>query len=264
MVLNRSHFANFWRRYAGEHMSNWLTDSSESYNCLPKNKRRMLKLYIAILEKNWLFGVTMFVAIFSTFWTVLESIGTQGSLWLFISLIGTSFVVVFGLQILQMARWNIINWAINVSLPTILKYRPAVIIGVGRGGSHIAAMLCHKLSQDELLPDNEDLPEPYFISIDRNYFLEGRILKTKFLNLSYLDFDNIRSKGNVLLTTAEVRTGATLQAASELLNKNGIMHKTFTVTTSPDPIFKVHYFLVKTKSRSLIPWGIHRLKQQIN
>ena len=76
-------------------------------------------------------------------------------------------------------------------------------------------------------------------------------------------YRRIQEKGPVLLVTAEVHTGATLKAASTLLKKNALEHKTFTVLKSATPGIVVDYYVVETEARSLLPWPFSLARREL-
>lgn len=228
--------------------------------CISSNQERWLKLYAALLERSGftsLAAIGLILSLFQIMWTFFEASGAVGSVLLVALILFISLVPAFFLVSVRHIRWAVIDSAIGASLKTIRRHHdPAVVIGVGRGGAHIAAMLCHKLA-------GETGVEPFFVSIDRVYFAEERVVAARVSDLTVLRYNKIRDKGNVLLVTAEVHSGDTLRAASERLQKNCVEHETFTFTKGLNSQFKVSFYVVETDLRNFLPWPFSPVRREM-
>jgi hypoxanthine phosphoribosyltransferase len=225
-----------------------------SIQCLNHRHKRLLYMYIKLLQRRGFLSILAgALAIYSILWMFWESAGFVGSLPLFFFLITVSVLFVLISTMLRFMRWPVLDWTIDKCLMHIREYDPKIIIGVGRGGAHIAAMLCHKLSGKN---------EPVFLSLDRLYFKNKFEIYTTVGDFSELRYESIKSKGKILLATAEVHTGDTLGEARRLLEMQNIDHQAFAVLKSPSCKILVEYYALEIDSRDLIPWPTSRIKQQ--
>lgn len=203
----------------------------------------------------------MGIALYELLWAVLASSGVSGSpsIAAVLAIVSGTATGVFtaSVFIAKWLRWPVLEWIIEGCVPTILAYHPGVIIGVGRGGAHIAAMLCHKLSTA-----SHDY-EPAFVGLDRRYSLDDNRIITSVGDLCSLQLERIRQNGPVLVVIAEVHVGDTLDAVRRLLDRGKIEYRTFTVIKSAAPRVRPDYFALETENRFLLPWGFSARKQQL-
>ncbi len=145
--------------------------------------------------------------------------------------------------------WNLVDKGVGLLTKKIQEshYNPDVIVGVGRGGSIVGAMISATLDKDGIIP---------LTTVDRKYYKRGKVEI-----IFYDDLKRLNGK-KVLLATAEVYRGKTLDTTRELvLNESPDEVKVATLLKtvySPSEAFDVDYFAFEIEprpgGRSRMPW----------
>jgi len=135
-----------------------------------------LRAVDALLSLGKATSVFAFIAlvgsIFGALWTLCESSGTGGSPGILLLLAVISLLLGLSPLLLRFFRWNLIVWALRRNLEEVLRVDPAVLVGLGRGGGIIAAMLCKLIAE-------RTGKEPLYAVIDRTYLRDGRTLQAR-------------------------------------------------------------------------------------
>lgn len=121
------------------------------------------------------------------------------------------------------------------------NFQPDVIVGLGRGGSIIGALLSGNLG---VIP---------FTAIDRRYHWESKKRSVSILDFGPITLENKR----VLLATAEPYTGETLRAAVEYLqSRKPTETKVASLCKCEITTMVPHYYAFEIKSVEHVPWRI--------
>ena len=122
------------------------------------------------------------------------------------------------------------------------KYMPSLIVGVGRGGAIIGALLSGCLGHVPILV------------IDRVYEWEDNIRKDDLCEKIRLS----RNLEKVLLVAGELHTGGTAKTYIEYFKNMGAKEiKYLTFAKDPYPAFNPDYFYIESKKPDIrLPWMI--------
>lgn len=219
---------------------------------MQKIENSVLFLVSSLLSLKTIGSILAFGALvlasFGVLWTAFEAAGSSGGPAVFFLVLLLSLVTSSLIPLLRLFRWNLIYWAIGSNIEPIIRFDPSVVIGLGYGGGILAGIICKRITE-------RTRKEPMYYVIDRTI---GQDRKRRYVNIGDISEATAReikeTHANVLLVTGEVHTGTTLAMASDYLDSLEIAHKTFALLVSPRPEIAVDFYVVRTYSRSLLPW----------
>ena len=222
---------------------------------------KLLKLLDSLLTKSVL-SIFTFLGVVSAILSVisvfLSIAGIKGSIELLVVSLLLCFLLTSSILVLKFFRWNLIEWALRKHIEPIKDWNPWLIIGLGRGGGIVAAIVSKILSE-------ELSKEALFTVLDRRYEFAENCLNVNVDSENFGgEFVRESHEGVALLVSAEVHGGDTIKAASKYLNSVGIKHKTFTYLKSPMARVKLDHYVLETPYRNLLPWPPAKMHKDLD